>query len=291
MRRRRLPPRRHPSRCRQGPLPSVHPSGRPRPPNRGRTDGRRGRLRRGSPGPGGPRRARGRRRPSTRTRTRPTARPSDRPTPGGRPRVVEQDLYGTVLTPLPVHRGARYLWDVGESRARTGYGSDCGQPDQLDVRERLSPRLLCGPLTTVACRRSPRPACAVPGAGPRGRLVGGRGEGRDVGASELLIALDRDCGTPLQQQMCDQVTALVRSGRLWPGEAVPASRELARQLDVPRTVITRAYELLCAQGVLTARPARPGPARLRHQGRRSRERRRLPRPPRSTAPTALAPWP
>lgn len=74
-----------------------------------------------------------------------------------------------------------------------------------------------------------------------------------MGSSELLIVLDRDGGVPLQQQVCDQVTALVRAGQLRPGDALPASRELARQLDVSRTVITRAYELLRAHGTVTAR--------------------------------------
>ncbi|HCA86649.1 MAG TPA: PLP-dependent aminotransferase family protein, partial [Streptomyces sp.] len=74
-----------------------------------------------------------------------------------------------------------------------------------------------------------------------------------MGSSELLIALDRRSATPLQQQVCDQVTVLVRSGRLRPGDAVPASRELAQQLEVSRTVVTRAYELLRAHGILTAR--------------------------------------
>ncbi|GAA2939215.1 PLP-dependent aminotransferase family protein [Streptomyces enissocaesilis] len=106
-----------------------------------------------------------------------------------------------------------------------------------------------------------------------------------MGASELLIALERDCGTPLQQQVCDQVTALVRSGRLRPGEAVPPSRELARQLDVSRTVVTRAYELLCAQGVLAAR--RGSGTRVAGLAGGAGP----PRPPRTTAPTALAPQP
>ncbi|MFF2192380.1 PLP-dependent aminotransferase family protein [Streptomyces sp. NPDC058157] len=74
-----------------------------------------------------------------------------------------------------------------------------------------------------------------------------------MGSSELLIVLDRDGGTPLQQQVCDQVTALVRSGQLRPGDGMPPSRELARQLDVSRTVVIRAYELLRAHGILTAR--------------------------------------
>lgn len=74
-----------------------------------------------------------------------------------------------------------------------------------------------------------------------------------MGSSELLIALDRDSATPLQQQVCDQVTVLVRSGRLRAGDTVPASRELARQLGVSRTVVMRSYELLRAHGILTAR--------------------------------------
>lgn len=65
--------------------------------------------------------------------------------------------------------------------------------------------------------------------------------------------LDRDSGVPLQQQVSDQVVALVRAGRLRAGESVPPSRELARQLGVSRTVVTRAYELLRARGVLEAR--------------------------------------
>nr|WP_230416558.1 winged helix-turn-helix domain-containing protein [Micromonospora tarapacensis] len=38
-----------------------------------------------------------------------------------------------------------------------------------------------------------------------------------------------------------------------PGDTVPPSRELAHQLGVSRTVVTRAYELLRANGVLTSR--------------------------------------
>ncbi|MFG2720683.1 PLP-dependent aminotransferase family protein [Streptomyces sp. NPDC048416] len=74
-----------------------------------------------------------------------------------------------------------------------------------------------------------------------------------MGSSELLIVLDRDDGAPLQRQLCDQITALVRTGRLRPGDDVPASRALATQLDVSRTVVTRAYELLRANGVIVAK--------------------------------------
>ncbi|QIQ03041.1 PLP-dependent aminotransferase family protein [Streptomyces liangshanensis] len=104
-----------------------------------------------------------------------------------------------------------------------------------------------------------------------------------MGSSELLIALDRDSATPLQQQVCDRITVLVRSGRLRPGDAVPASRELALQLDVSRTVITRAYELLRAHGILTARRGSGTRVAAIADGD-------VPRP-RRTAPAALAPQP
>lgn len=74
-----------------------------------------------------------------------------------------------------------------------------------------------------------------------------------MGSSQLMIVLRREANIPLQQQVSEQITASVRSGRLRPGENVPASRELAQQLGVSRTVVLRAYELLRATGVLTSR--------------------------------------
>ncbi|MDJ1131798.1 PLP-dependent aminotransferase family protein [Streptomyces iconiensis] len=74
-----------------------------------------------------------------------------------------------------------------------------------------------------------------------------------MGSAELLIVLDRASGVPLQRQVVAQITALTERGRLRPGDPVPATRELARQLDVSRTVVVRAYEMLRATGVLTAR--------------------------------------
>ncbi|MFJ5774447.1 PLP-dependent aminotransferase family protein [Streptomyces sp. NPDC093094] len=113
-----------------------------------------------------------------------------------------------------------------------------------------------------------------------------------MGSAELLITLDRQGNTTLQQQVCDQVAALVRSGRLRTGDALPASRELAQQLGVSRTVIIRAYELLRAQGILTARRGSgtrvaelpsDGPAGLPSNGTaRSGPARLAPAPPRPT---------
>lgn len=110
-----------------------------------------------------------------------------------------------------------------------------------------------------------------------------------MGSTELLIVLDRDSGPPLQQQVCEQFIAHVRSGRLRPGDVVPASRTLAQQLGVSRTVVLRAYELLRANGFLSARRgsgthvAGPGARAAKQAVSRPRSRAPLaPQPPRPT---------
>ena len=45
----------------------------------------------------------------------------------------------------------------------------------------------------------------------------------------------------------------VLDGRLHPGERLPATRELARRLDVSRNTVSLAYERLVAEGVFTSR--------------------------------------
>ncbi|GIJ79208.1 GntR family transcriptional regulator [Micromonospora phaseoli] len=90
--------------------------------------------------------------------------------------------------------------------------------------------------------------------------------------------LDRDSPVPLQQQLCEQISGSVRAGRLCPGDPVPPSRELAHQLGVSRTVVTRAYELLRANGVLTSRP-----------GSGTRVSGHLPEARRETGPAVRAP--
>jgi GntR family transcriptional regulator / MocR family aminotransferase len=50
-----------------------------------------------------------------------------------------------------------------------------------------------------------------------------------------------------------QLFDAVLDGRLRPGERLPATRELARRLDVSRNTVALAYERLVAEGVLTSR--------------------------------------
>jgi DNA-binding transcriptional MocR family regulator len=66
----------------------------------------------------------------------------------------------------------------------------------------------------------------------------------------MRIALDRESGSPLYQQVRDALRARIADGTLAPGSELPASRTLARTLDVNRGTVTLAYDELVASGLL-----------------------------------------
>ena len=69
-----------------------------------------------------------------------------------------------------------------------------------------------------------------------------------MAAASLGILLDPGSGTPLYQQLFDQISDRVRSGA-WPsGYRLPATRALAHQLGTHRNTVVRAYEDLVAAG-------------------------------------------
>lgn len=70
----------------------------------------------------------------------------------------------------------------------------------------------------------------------------------------LLINIDRRSKTPLFRQIVEQVILLVRSGALKPGDRLPATRIMARQLEVNRSTVCKAYEELWSSGYLQSRP-------------------------------------
>ncbi|MDK6075519.1 PLP-dependent aminotransferase family protein [Massilia varians] len=93
---------------------------------------------------------------------------------------------------------------------------------------------------------------------------------------DLIAAapLERAATTPLFRQLYARLKDAILHGRLAPGTRLPATRELARQLQVSRQTVLAAYEQLTAEGYLrggvgqgtfvdaslpAARPA-PGPA-------------------------------
>src|SRR5688572_25281355 len=70
---------------------------------------------------------------------------------------------------------------------------------------------------------------------------------------QLPILLDRDKRVPLQRQLYDSIRRMVLTRGLRPGDRLPASRGLAKALDVSRVTVTLAYEQLTAEGYLQTR--------------------------------------
>ncbi len=68
------------------------------------------------------------------------------------------------------------------------------------------------------------------------------------------IVLNRGRRASLQVQLTVALREAIRSGSVGPGEAVPASRELAADLKVSRNTVLIAYEQLVSEGYLAPRP-------------------------------------
>lgn len=60
-------------------------------------------------------------------------------------------------------------------------------------------------------------------------------------------------GLPLHRQVYEAVREAILSGRLRPGDRLPASRALAEQLSLSRTTVSAAYDQLRAEGYLLGR--------------------------------------
>jgi GntR family transcriptional regulator / MocR family aminotransferase len=74
-----------------------------------------------------------------------------------------------------------------------------------------------------------------------------------MGATPLVVRLDRAGPRPLGAQLADQVRDLVTGGVLAGGERLPSSRALAADLGTSRSVTAQAYEQLVAEGWLEGR--------------------------------------
>ena len=70
---------------------------------------------------------------------------------------------------------------------------------------------------------------------------------------ELLLRLDREAAEPLRVQLENELREAIRTGRLAPGERLPSSRRLARELGVSRGLVLESYSQLRAEGYLTSR--------------------------------------
>lgn len=70
--------------------------------------------------------------------------------------------------------------------------------------------------------------------------------------SELPITVDRNADTPLPAQIAAAIRDAIDKDALRPGEAVPATRELASRIGVARGVVVAAYSQLLSEGYLSA---------------------------------------
>ncbi len=69
----------------------------------------------------------------------------------------------------------------------------------------------------------------------------------------MHLHLSASDGVPIYQQIVQQITNLVATGRLAPGEELPPIRTLAEQLMVNANTVARAYRELGEAGILTNR--------------------------------------
>lgn len=72
----------------------------------------------------------------------------------------------------------------------------------------------------------------------------------------LPLVLDRRKDASLQSQLAVGLKALIRSGVLRPGAAVPSTRELARDQRISRNTVIQTYDRLIGEGYLEAAPRR-----------------------------------
>ncbi len=72
----------------------------------------------------------------------------------------------------------------------------------------------------------------------------------------LAIALDRDGEEPIYRQLIRHIRMQIESGTLPAGARLPASRDLARQLNISRISVVNAYAELRSEGYLSAHAGR-----------------------------------
>lgn len=69
----------------------------------------------------------------------------------------------------------------------------------------------------------------------------------------MQLRISTEDGTPIYQQIIEQVKYLVAGGRLKPGDDVPPIRVLAEQLRINPNTVARAYLELEREGILLMR--------------------------------------
>ena len=72
----------------------------------------------------------------------------------------------------------------------------------------------------------------------------------------MIFQIDFQAGKPVYLQLADQIRNAAASGRLSPGDPLPALRPLAEELRINRNTIAKAYSELEAQGIIENVPGK-----------------------------------
>ncbi len=69
----------------------------------------------------------------------------------------------------------------------------------------------------------------------------------------MYVHIDYNSGEPISRQVVAQIKWMIVSGVLGAGEKLPSIRELAKQLKINPTTVTRIYGELAHQGIIALR--------------------------------------
>jgi len=148
----------------------------------------------------------------------------------------------------------------GDARGRIGRtGLDTHHLLQGLIREAkgiAAQALVAFKVTDAAVAETARRFRARPEAQPQGRRPDGGKEPRPPAETVWFLQVEPSSATPIYEQIVARIEEAVATGRLTPGERLPAVRELAAELEVAPGTVARAYGALEQRGVLETRGAR-----------------------------------
>lgn len=68
--------------------------------------------------------------------------------------------------------------------------------------------------------------------------------------SQVLLTLDLDSEVPIYQQIRDRIVEAIADDALTEGSALPSTRQLGADLGINFHTVSKAYDLLRAQGII-----------------------------------------
>ena len=68
--------------------------------------------------------------------------------------------------------------------------------------------------------------------------------------ADFLFHIITTSGVPIYRQLLDQISSLIMSGRLKPGDLLPSIRQVGKELEINPMTVSKAYSILEREGVL-----------------------------------------